>query len=84
MINLTQTDETEEPAPQDEMSLDHVMSAHIRKVLATTRGDVAQAAQLLNIGERTLLNHVKKFRSTGLEIPLAETRGKARLTSSRE
>ena len=84
MLNLTQTNNEDEPAPQDEMSLDHVMSAHIRKVLSTTRGDLAQAAQLLNITERTLQGHVKKFRSSGLEIPVVETRGKSRLTSSRE
>ena len=76
--------DSDEPTPEDELSLDHVVSTHIKKVLATVRGDLNQAAQLLNITEKTLSTHLRKYRSSGLDIPLAETRGKSRLTSSRE
>jgi hypothetical protein len=84
VISLTNTSEDDIATAEDGLSLDHVVSNHIKKVLHTTRGNYTQAAVILNIPERTLQLHVKKFRSNGLDIPMPENRGKGRLTSSRE
>lgn len=73
-----------EDAPNDGLSLDTIVLRHIQKVLHTTRGDLSQAASILNISEKTLQNHVKKGKTNGFDFPVSDSRGKSRLTSSRE
>lgn len=80
----TGTDSAPEPAAVDELSLDHVVTTHIRKVLSTVRGDLSQASQILGIKEKTLQTQIKKLRDNGADIPLVENRGKSRLTSSQK
>lgn len=46
----------------DEMSLDYVMATHIRKVMHTVRGDISQAARVLNISEKALQLQLRKIR----------------------
>ncbi len=48
-------------APPEEMSLEAVEAAHIRRVLDQSHGNVMRAAKILGIDRVTLYNKIKKF-----------------------
>ena len=78
-------DASQSPAnsSDDGLSLDTIVLQHIQRVLATTRGDLSQAASILNISQKTLQSQIKKGKSNGFEFNLPDARGKVKLTSTR-
>lgn len=78
-------EDDQSPTPVDELSLNHVITNHITKVLQSVHGNIPQASQMLGMKEKTLQQQIKKLRENGVDIPRGpETRGKSRLTSTRE
>lgn len=78
-VSEADTDPTE-----DQLSLDSIVSKHILRVLGSARGSLPQTAKMLDISEKSLQVHIKRIRAAGHDVQVQDTRGRTKLTASRD